>query len=42
MRRPARLLPAGVDAINYYYIAFDESRSGWVDVDYLYWKRLSN
>ena len=27
------------DGILYYHILFDESRSGWVDVEYLSWKR---
>ena len=27
------------DRIIYYHIQFDEDRSGWVDVDYLSWKR---
>jgi hypothetical protein len=27
------------DGILYYYIQFDDSRAGWVDVNYLYWKR---
>jgi hypothetical protein len=28
-----------VDRILYYYINFDESSKGWVDVDYLHWRR---
>ena len=27
------------DGILYYHIQFDDSRAGWVDVDYLYWKK---
>ncbi|MEO7953027.1 MAG: zinc-ribbon domain-containing protein [Polaromonas sp.] len=28
-----------VNGILYYLVAFDENRNGWVDVDYLHWKR---
>jgi hypothetical protein len=27
------------DRILYYYKEFDETRRGWVDVDYLHWRR---
>jgi hypothetical protein len=29
-----------VGGIIYYHIRFDESRQGWVDVDYLHWKKV--
>ena len=33
------LAQCDVDRILYYFIDFDESRRGWVDVDYLHWRR---
>lgn len=29
------------DGILYYYVKFDESREGWVDVDYLSWEKVA-
>lgn len=29
-----------VGGIIYYHISFDEKRKGWVDVDYLHWKKV--
>jgi hypothetical protein len=27
------------DSVVYYYVQFDDTRAGWVDVDYLHWKK---